>query len=180
VSGELVVAIFALAVSLVSFEWNRRAVRSTLRSAEATAESARLTAEAADRHARMPVLVPYVDARHRGVLFIRNIGNGPAVNIMLADGGPALTDTDLREVPTELLGQPDNWYNHRHLRPIPQGNEQRYPWTYKKALGLAYTDALGSPYTLVTSPHGTRIIDGAVMPATPFPGMTYLFELDDA
>jgi hypothetical protein len=179
VSGELVVAIFALAVSLVSFEWNRRAARSTLRSAEAAAESARLTAEAADRHARMPVLSPYVDARQSGMLFIRNIGNGPAVNIMLADGGPALTETDLREVPTEVLGKADNWYNQRHLRPIPQGAERRYRWTYKKALGLAYTDALGSPYTLVTSPHGTRIIDGAVMPTTPFPGMPYLFELDE-
>jgi hypothetical protein len=35
------------------------------------------------------------------------------------------------------------------------------------------------PYTLVTSPHGTRIIDGAVMPTTPFPGMPYLLELDE-
>jgi hypothetical protein len=113
------------------------------------------------------------------VLFIRNIGNGPAVNIMLADGGPALTETDLRGVPSELLNKADSWYNHRHLRPIPQGTERRYPWTYKKALGLAYTDALGSPYTLVTSPHGTRVIDGAVMPETPFPGMPYLFELDE-
>jgi hypothetical protein len=186
VSGELVVAIFALAISLVSFEWNRRAAewnrraaRSTLRSAEAAAESARLTAEAADRHARMPVLSPYVDARQSGVLFIRNIGNGPAVNIMLADGGPALTEPDLRGIPPEVLGKVDNWYNHRHLRPIPQGAERRYRWTYKKALGLAYTDALGSPYTLVTSPHGTRIIDGAVMPTTPFPGMPYLFELNE-
>ena len=70
-SGELAVAIFALAVALASFEWNRRAARSTLRIAEAAAESARLTAEAADRHARMPVLSPYVDAQHSGVLFIR-------------------------------------------------------------------------------------------------------------
>ena len=102
-SGELVVAIFALAVSLVSFEWNRRAARSTLRSAEAAAESARLTAEAADRHARMPVLSPYFDERHRGVLFIRNVGNGPAVNIMLADGKPAMSETDLREVSWALV-----------------------------------------------------------------------------
>ena len=91
-SGELVVAIFALVVSLVSFEWNRRAARSTLHSAEATANSARLTAEAADRHARMPVLSPYFDNLHPGMLFIRNVGNGPAINIMLADGKPILTE----------------------------------------------------------------------------------------
>jgi hypothetical protein len=179
VSGELAVAIFALVVSVMSFEWNRRAARSALHSAEATAESARLTAEAADRHARMPVLSPYFDERHRGVLFIRNVGNGPAINIMLADGKPILTETDLREVPPALLGEADNWYNHRHLRPIPPGTERRYRWTYKNALGLAYTDALGAPYTLVTSPHGTRIIDATVMPTKPFPGMPYLFELGE-
>jgi hypothetical protein len=184
VSGELVVAIFALVVSLVSFEWNRRAARSALHSAEAaaesarhsaeaTAESARLTAEAADRHARMPVLSPYFD---HGVLFIRNVGNGPAINIMLADGKAALTETDLRDVPLALLGEADNWHNHQHLRPIPPGAERRYRWTYKNALGLAYTDALSAPYTLVTSPHGTRIIDGAVMPPKPFPSMPYLDE----
>jgi hypothetical protein len=98
---------------------------------------------------------------------------------MLADGRPVLTESDLRGVPPELLGKADNWYNHRHLRPIPQGVERRYRWAYKNALGLAYTDALGSPYTLVTSAHGTRIIDGAVMPAMPFPGMPYLPELDE-
>jgi len=81
VSGELVIAIFALVVSVVSFEWNRRAARSALHSAET-----------ADRHARMPVLSPYFDGRHRGVLFIRNVGNGPAINIMLADGKPILTE----------------------------------------------------------------------------------------
>lgn len=167
-SGELVIAIFALVVSVVSFEWNRRAARSALH-----------TAEAADRHARMPVLSPYFDDRHRGVLFIRNVGNGPAINIMLADGKPILTETDLREVPLGLLGEADNWHNHRHLRPIPQGAERRYRWTYKNALGLAYTDALSAPYTLVTSRHGTRIIDDAIMPTKPFPGMDYLFELDE-
>ena len=178
-SGELVVAIFALVVSLVSFEWNRRAARSTLHSAEATANSARLTAEAADRHARMPVLSPYFDNLHPGMLFIRNVGNGPAINIMLADGKPILTETDLREVPLALLGEADSWYNHRHLRPIPPSAERRYPWTYKNALGLTYTDALGAPYTLATSPHGTRIIDDTVTPAKPFPGMPYLFELGE-
>ncbi len=88
-----------------------------------------------------------------------------------------MTETDLREVPPGLLGEADNWYNHRHLRPIPPGTEPRYRWTYKNALGLAYTDALSAPYTLVTIPRGTRIIDGAVMPTKPFPGMPYLFEL---
>jgi hypothetical protein len=164
VSGELVVAIFALVVSMASFEWNRRAARSALHSAEATAESARLTAEGADRHARMPVLSPYFDERYRGVLFIRSVGNGPAVNIMLADGKPILTETDLREVPPALFAVADNWHKHWHLRPIPPNAERRYRWTYKNALGLAYTDALGVPYRLVTTPHGTRIIDGAVMP----------------
>jgi hypothetical protein len=49
----------------------------------------------------------------------------------------------------------------------------------KNALGLAYTDALGVPYTLVTSPHGTRITADTVIPARPFPGMPYLFELGE-
>ena len=135
--------------------------------------------ESADRHARMPVLSTYVDDRHHGVLFIRNVGNSPAVNIMLADGKPVLTEPDVREISDAMLGEADNWANYRHLRPIPPGTERRFMWTYKNALGLAYTDALGAPYTLVTSRHGTRIIEGALMPAKPFPGMDYLFELGD-
>jgi hypothetical protein len=73
----------------------------------------------------MPVLSPYFDDQHRGVLFIRNVGNGPAINIMLGDGKPVLTETDLREVPRTLLGEADNWDNHRHLSPIPSGAERR-------------------------------------------------------
>ena len=165
-SGELVVAVLAVVVSAVSFEWNRRAAASTLR-----------IAEAADRHARMPVLTPYVDGRHGGVLFIRNVGNGPALNIMLADGKPILTETDLREASHALLGEAGTWYNHRHLRPIPPGAERRYQWNYQGAVGLTYTDPLGAPYTLVTSPHGTMIIDDMIIPARPFPGMPYLYEL---
>jgi hypothetical protein len=177
VSAELIIAVFALAVSVASFEWNRRAAKAALTSAEATAESARLTAEAADRHARMPVLSLEFAERQPGVIFIRNVGNGPAINIMLADGKPVLTQTDLRDASLELLGKPDSWHNHRHLRPIPPGAKRGYRWEYKNALGLAYTDALSAPYTLVTSPYGTRIIDGAAIPAQPFPGMPYLFEL---
>jgi hypothetical protein len=47
------------------------------------------------------------------------------------------------------------------------------------AFGPACTDALGAPYTLVTSSHSMRITGATVMPTKPFPGRPYLSELGD-
>jgi hypothetical protein len=163
-SLELGVAIIALLVSLVSFEVNRRA------------------AAAAERHGRMPILnpQPYQESdggRAAGRLLVRNIGNGPALNIVLADATGELATEDLRLIRLSPSKHRDHWKNYRHLRPIPSGGERRYSWDYKGAIGFSYTDALGSTYTLLTSPYGTKVVDGAVMQHEPLNKLRYLEEL---
>jgi len=144
---ELVVSIIAVLVSLISFEINRRA------------------ANAAERHGRMPILTPQIE---KNALVIRNVGNGPALNIVLADATGILTTTDLRKTDVSLYAHKDNWESFRHLRPIPPRTEHRYSWTYKGALGLTYTDALGGSYTVLASRYGTKVVDGMAMPYKPF------------
>jgi hypothetical protein len=160
-SLELVVSVIAVVVALISFEVNRRA------------------ANAAERHGRMPVLTPQIE---KSAIVIRNVGNGPALNIVLADATGELATTDLRKIRVSLDAHNDNWENFRHLRPIPPHTEHRYSWVYKGALGLTYTDALGDNYTLLASRYGTKIIDGMAIPYKPFVDkatgveMEYLFE----
>jgi hypothetical protein len=160
-SLELVVSVMAVLVSLISFEVNRRA------------------ANAAERHGRMPVLAPQIE---KNALVIRNVGNGPALNIVLADATGDLATTDLRKIRVSLHSHDGNWENFRHLRPIPPRTEHRYSWVYKGALSLAYTDALGGNYTVLASKYGTKLIDGMAMPYKPFVDkaagveMPYLFE----
>jgi hypothetical protein len=158
----LAVSVVAVLVSLISFEVNRRA------------------ANAAERHGRMPVLSPRVE---KDALIIRNLGNGPALNIVLADATGELETTDLRTIRLSLQAHKGNWQNFRHLRPIPPDAEHRFKWVYKGALGLTYSDVLGNNYTLLGSRYGTKIVEGMAMPYKPFVDkatgseMPYLFEL---
>lgn len=160
-SPELVVSAVAVLVALISFEINRRA------------------ANAAERHGRMPVLTPQIE---ENALVIRNVGNGPALNIVLADATGDLATTDLRQARISLHTHNGNWENFRHLRPIPPHTEHRYSWAYKGALGLTYTDALGDNYTVLASRYGTKIVDGMAIPYKSFVNkatgdeMAYLFE----
>jgi hypothetical protein len=160
-SPELAVSVIAVLVALISFEVNRRA------------------ANAAERHGHMPVLTPQIE---ENALVIRNVGNGPALNIVLADATGVLATTDLRETRVSLHAHSGNWENFRHLRPIPPRAEHRYDWAFKGALGLTYTDALGDNYTVLASRYGTKIIDGVGMPYKPFINkatgeeMAYLYE----
>jgi hypothetical protein len=150
VSLELGVAIIALLVSLVSFEVNRRA------------------ASAAERHGRMPILVPQPIADAAGQapsrMVIRNIGNGPALNIVMADATGTLAKEDVRSIRLSRSKHRTLWSGYKHLRPIPAGAEASYKWTWKEAVGLSYTDALGSAYTLLTSAYGTKVVEGAIIP----------------
>ena len=147
-SPELVVSVFAVAVSLISFEVNRRA------------------AKAAERHGRMPVLTSHFDGP--STLVICNVGNGPAVNVVLADAPEGLATTDLRKLRVSHQALKGTWENFRHLRPLQPHTEYRYTWVPKGALGVTYNDALGETYTLLSSRYGTKIIDGTAMPYKPF------------
>jgi len=84
-------------------------------------------------------------------------------NIVLADATGELATEDVRLIRLSASKHRDHWKNYRHLRPIPAGGERRYSWDYKGAMGFSYIDALGSTYTLLTSPYGTKVVDGTVM-----------------
>src|SRR3984885_7242558 len=146
-SLELGVAVIAVIVSMVSFEVNLR------------------TAKAAERKGRMPVLIPQpLREAEVSKIRIRNIGNGPALNIVIATGTGELATQDIRHIRLSRRKHGSMWSGYAHLQPIAAGSERCYQWDWEKAVGLSYTDALGKPYTLLTSAYGTKIVDGAVMP----------------
>jgi hypothetical protein len=146
-SLELGIAVVAVIVSVVSFEVNLR------------------TAKAAERHGRMPVLVPqpFIEAEASKIR-IRNIGNGPALNIVIATGTGELATQDVRDIRLSRRRHGRMWRGYAHLQPIAAGSERCYLWDWDKAVGLSYTDALGKPYALLTSAYGTKLFDDAAMP----------------
>jgi hypothetical protein len=155
-SLELGIAIVAVIVSVISFEVNLRA------------------AKAAERHGRMPVLIiqPSIEAEVSKIR-IRNIGHGPALNIVIATATGELATEDARDIRLSRRKHGSEWKGYAHLQPIAAGSERCYLWNYDKAVGLSYTDALGKPYTLLTSAYGTKIVDGAAMPHPPLNNLRY-------
>jgi hypothetical protein len=153
---ELGIAIIAVIVSVISFEVNFRAAR------------------AAERHGRMPVLIPQ-PFKEKGVpsIRIRNIGNGPALNIVIATVTGELATRDVRGIRLVGLKHRGQWSRYAHLQPIEAGSERCYRWNYDRAVGLSYTDALGKAYTLLTSAYGTKVFDRAAMPHDPLNELDY-------
>lgn len=162
---ELGIAIVAVLVSLISFAVNLRA------------------SSAAERHGRMPVLIlqSVLDqSGSRGTVGIRNIGSGPALNIVIATATGALATADAQRIRVFPRRQArrrhrDDWTGHRHLHldPIAVGSERWYRWDHDAAIGLCFTDALGKPYTLLTNEFGTKIVDGVVMEHPPLRRLSY-------
>ena len=157
---ELGVAIVAVIISLVSFVVNLYASRT------------------ADRHARMPVLIAQrykaSDGGHR--VSVRNIGKGPAVNVVIANALGELAITDIRRVQLSRYKNQRHWGGHKHLERVPEGGVLDYPWDSKGfagALGLTYTDVLGSPYTLLSGKYGTKAVNAAIIPHPPLNELKY-------
>lgn len=140
----LVVAGAAVIISLVSFVINNQA------------------AQAADRHGRMPVLIPSVDLG-AGTVTVRNIGRGPAMNVVLAHGRGELLTVDASSIDLGKRQYRQSWEAHIHLHAIEPGRDRTYPYVGGPVLGLSYTDALGDPYTLLSSVFGTKVVDGQAM-----------------
>jgi len=143
--ASLVVALFAAVFSAVAFWVNLRA------------------AHAAERRGRMPVLITRHAPNSVGVI---NVGNGPAMNIVIAQATGTVGSIDLSHANPEEHQSNDTWRGHKHLSQIPGATERWYEWSWAEsmAVGLTYTDALGHHYTAVTSPYGTRVVDGFEMP----------------
>ena len=149
------IALVALAVSVTSFVVNLRAARR------------------AERHGRMPVLIPVspID-EHR--ITIRNVGNGPAVNVVIAHAAAELATEDALDIDLSESRYRTMWGDQRHLEPIDPAAERSYPWNWRGAVGLTYTDALGTHYTTPASAYGTKVVDGRWVPKrklrrVPFP-----------
>jgi hypothetical protein len=153
-AAGLGVAAVALVISIVSFILNRSA------------------AERAERHGRMPILVPESPIGPERIA-IRNIGNGPALNIAIRDALDNLASTDALEIDLSDSRYRSMWGAPRHLEPIEPGGKREYPWAWSGAVGLTYTDALGAWYTTLTSSNGTKITDGNPVPRTPLNAMQY-------
>jgi hypothetical protein len=139
----LAVSLIAVLVSVVAFQVNWRSAR------------------AAERHGRMPVLI----ARHAmGAVGILNIGNGPALNVVIAQGTGEIASVDVLGADLDAFQEDGTWVNHKHLAQIPAGAEHWYAWEWGDlAVGLTYTDALGHSYTAVSSRYGTKVVDGLKM-----------------
>src|SRR2546422_5115984 len=136
----------AIVISLVSFVINFR------------------SSSAADRRGRMPVLtmkrLPPGEEGISHVLLI-NVGNGPALNIIfgLAEEIEGAGSKQLRR----NVGE--RWFSPLHLFPIPPGGELSVPHPEtSNVLGVTYTDALGSSYTMKTSQYGTLVLEGRHLP----------------
>jgi len=143
---ELGVAVVAVVISMVSFVVNLYASR------------------AADRHGRMPILITeYFQER----VLVRNIGKGPDVNVVMADALGILATTDARNIHLRRFRDERHWGSPWHLERIPENGQVTYSWkseSFQGALGISYTDVLGSPYTLLNSQFGTKAINLAVIP----------------
>jgi hypothetical protein len=121
----------------------------------------------AERRGRMPVLVLLPD-EHGWRL--ENIGGGPALNIVIAQGcGPSETDGLIQllsdAIDRDGLAQGEHWFNPIHLRPMPAGGSQLVPFAFSTTgVGVSFTDALGSAYTLRTSRSGSLLMERRGIP----------------
>jgi hypothetical protein len=150
---ELTVALIAVAVSAFSFIVNFR------------------TARAAERHARMPVLVASLpDA---DTLVVTNIGNGPALNVVVATAPDELAAVDVRTLDLGRDGPRLAWSEFGHLQPVPPGCAHGYVRTARSAIGLTYTDALDARYTVLNSEFGTRLVEDDVIDHPPLHDIPY-------
>ena len=123
------------------------------------ARSAERTARNADVHGRMPVLVcPEGGAS----ITIHNVGQGPALNIAIARAGDELASLDAQQVGFDELARSSRM-NGAHLQPLEAGAVAVYEWAAGPVVQLSYTDALGLPYTTLSSRHGTKFYEGNAM-----------------
>jgi hypothetical protein len=103
----------------------------------------------AARRARMPALV--LRPTSSGVI-VANVGTGPAMNIIYAQG---------RQPVVLKKGINEPWFNPIHLEPIEPGGEQNVDWADPDAdLGLRFTDAFGYTYVVKASEYGMVTLEG--------------------
>lgn len=121
----------------------------------------------AERRGRMPVLVLLPDTSGWR---LENIGGGPALNILIAQGRGPAEHGGVIALRSDAIGSdgtaPDEtWCSPVHLRPMAAGGLQQIPWAFSTdGVGVSYTDALGHLYTLRMSRLGSLIIEKRGIP----------------
>lgn len=110
----------------------------------------------ADVHSLMPVLISPASDAHAQTLRVRNLGNGPALNIAVVEIEPGLLATiDARGLKAKRLqarpGRPAV-----HMQPVQAGEQVDVEWRGEPPIAFSYTDAFGRPYTTVSAASGTK------------------------
>jgi hypothetical protein len=118
----------------------------------------------AERRARMPVLCLFPgDVGWQ----IRNVGNGPAINIIIAQGRGSKQGNRLINLGKGVASS-ETWLNPIHLRPMSAGDIQSVPWKYQTSgIGISYTDSLSFAYTMKMSEVGSRVMEHVQIPEWP-------------
>jgi hypothetical protein len=102
--------------------------------------------------ARKPVLVFVFDTeeRHEGEWVLRNVGNGPALNVLVA------------------MRAEGEWFNPVRVPPLARDSSFALPWTARTGsagLGASYGDFEGRRYTSTLGGEIARAYDGDRLPA---------------
>lgn len=134
-----IVAVIALALSVVTFAFSQRSARAT------------------DRRSRIPVLVFVYDPN--GNWFLRNVGNGPALNIVLA---------------VKARHEDERWQDLTRIPPISRDGDFRLDWLGDAdvaVIAAAYEDFLAADnpgksrtYTVTMSNDVNRIVPRRELP----------------
>lgn len=154
-AAATVIAGIAIVVSLSTFALTYRASRQ------------------AERRGRMPILVVLPEVNGLGWR-LENIGQGAALNIVIAQGSGSQANGGLIELPGEKarrhngVAPGETWCNPIHLRPMSSGGCQTIRWPFRTTgVGITYTDALSYPYTVRMSRRGSRLTERRCIPEWP-------------
>lgn len=95
---------------------------------------------------------------------IENIGNGAALNIVIAQGRDRGQQNGYISLEQDVASS-ETWSNPIHLRPMTAGGVQPVPWNYRTTgIGISYTDNLGFSYTARMSEIGSRVMERRQIP----------------
>ncbi len=110
---------------------------------------------------RLPVIV--VPTMGRTSVTLKNVGKGPALNVVLAAAQQTFAQVDARTVELEeLIGS--DMPRLLHISPLSPEETRRETWDRSEALVVSYTDALGVSYATLASGNGTKVFRGDVLP----------------
>ena len=158
-----VIASVAIVVSLGTFALTYRASRQQ------------------ERRSRMPILALFPEDGGVGWR-LENIGNGAALNILIAQGHGPDDDgwIDLHANRARNGVAPgETWCNPIHLRPMSAGGSQIVRWQFETSgVGVSYTDALEHPYTVRTSERGSCLTERRCVPKWPLEDVLQLSDLE--